>query len=155
MWPGDVRHGSFSDRPRPDGGPDEDVPPREVLGSSFLTRAAIIAVCWLPFVAVFSLFFPLFVPIFSKLEARGELPTLTAWFLSLRQLAGQFPGSLLMFVLLLIAADAGLDSAVRSRGWSRGVSWSCFVTIGACGLFALLLLMLAMRLEWAAVSVGS
>ena len=63
----------------------------------------------MPFFVLLILFLPRFIPIFTKLEEKGELPTTTLWLLWLNRLnAATFGLPTVAFLTLLLLADLGM-----------------------------------------------
>ncbi len=78
-------------------------------------RAAIYAGCWAPLFVLMTFFVPRFSELFARLEARGELPGITAWLIWFGEVNERtLYAPCLLFLILVVAVDAAV-----ARSWQR------------------------------------
>ena len=99
-----------------------------------------------PLVSLIVLFVPRFGDLFSRLRERGEVPAVTEWllwFTSLNKALFNFPG--LLILVLLVLADAGVAGLLR-RSRRKWVSCVWFVGVAAMGILAAVSIAMALLL---------
>jgi len=112
-----------------------------------LARAAIVAACWLPFVAAMMFSLPRFAPVFERLRELGALPTLTEWMLYFGQMNDALFGlPLLLLVPILLIADQGATKLARTEAWAATLYGYWLVAVVVCGIIAFLLFLAALLL---------
>lgn len=113
---------------------------------SVLLRVAICAV-WAPLLVLVAVYVPRFEDLFARLREMGELPAVTAWLSSLSRLNDAlFYLPCLVFLVLLVVADAGAARLLPPSRRGRSLYWVWFAAVGVTGILGAGLVLAALLL---------
>ncbi|MBI1915798.1 MAG: hypothetical protein HYS12_13845 [Planctomycetes bacterium] len=121
--------------------------PEQRGGPRWWVRLVLYGFTWLPAFVVIVVHAPRFAPIFAKLQARGELPALTSWFMVfVRFNASCLSLPTLLIVLALLTVDELAVSVLRRQRRGKLWSWLWVTGFALAGIGAQMLVAYALVL---------